>query len=320
MPNINPRRLKHWRTKRSLSMEELAATSSVNKSTIYRIESAAPPKRKTRANVLRELAKALNVKEEELAVESDPVPDKPAREPKDRSQVSFNLGNRDRNALSFVSRRYRINPSTIVELAPLLFVMVAEDSLRKRAERLSALHAARLASGTLPSTYSDAAERFEHAEARSIRIRDIFGRQMDDPDIQPPQLPKDVDQVGQWNPLEAHIKEWFARTGEMGGISDWECGPSYSVCREVALAFAGGDEDLATALEEGWMGVHEVPAELRSNDKAEQRLQWMRDRVAAAKSEFEERERASHAEFRAVLAKLGPWTTTKSPSDREENS
>ncbi len=320
MPNINPRRLKHWRTKRSLSMEELAERSSVDKSTIYRIESDLPPKRSTRAHVLRGIARALNVPEEELALEADPVPDKPSREPQDKSQVSFKLENWSRNAFSFVSRRYGVKRSTIMELAPLLFVMVAEDSLRKRTERLSALHAARMESGTLPSNYSDAAERFEQDEARSIGSKDIFGRRMDDPDIQPPQLPKHVDWVGKWNPFEAHIREWFERSGEPGGIRDWERGPFYSVCREAALTLACGDEDMAIALQDGWVGVHELPAELRSADMAEQRLQWLRARVAAAKSEREKQDHAWQAEFKASLANLAIGPVKKSPSYDEENS
>ena len=324
MPDINPRRLKHWRTKRNLSMEELAERSSVNKSTIYRIENDPPPKRKTRANVVREIAKALNVSEEELALEADPVPDQPRREPEDKSQVSFKLANWTRNALSFASRRYRVYPSTILELAPLLFVMVAEDSLRKRAERLSAHHVPRMEIGTLPRSYRDAAERLEgytQDEASSIRSKDIFGREMDGPDVQPDRhLPKNVDRVGEWNPFEAHIREWFEQTGEAGGIRDWECGPFYSVCREEALAFACGDEDMATALEEGWVGVHELPAELRSGDMAELRLQWLRDKAAAAKSESEERDRAWRAEFQAFLANLGPGRVKKSSSHDEENS
>lgn len=319
MPHINPKRLNHWREKRNLSMEELADQSTVNKSTIFRIESAPPPKKSIRAHVLRQIAKALNVSEEELADESDPVPDKLRREPQAKSQVSFKLEHWVRNAFSFVSRRYRVQQSTIMELAPLLFVMVAEDSLRRRAERLSALVAARRESGALPKTYSDAAESFEQDEARSIRTKDVFGRQMDGQDIQPPRLPKYVDQVGQWNPFEAHITEWFKRSGEAGGICNWECGPSYSVCREAALAFAGNDEDLATALEEGWVGLHEVPPGLRGGEMAEQRLQWLRDRAATVKAEREGQSRAWLAEFSADLAKqLENAQLKKASVDEEE--
>lgn len=318
MPHINPQQLKHWRTKRSLSMEELGDAASVNKSTIYRIEKAPPPRRSVRPSILRALAKGLDVKEEQLADEAEPAADMPRREPPDRSQVSFKLDISTRNALAFVSRRYRINPTTIIDLAPLLFVMVAEDSLRKRAERLSTLHAARLGSGTLPSAYTDSAQRFEEDEARSIRARDIFGLQLDHADIQPPRLPKGVDPVGQWNPFEHHVTEWFKQSGEAGGIVDWICGPAYHVCREAALAFASGDEGLATALQEGWVGVHEVPADLRGSDTAELRLQWLRARVAAVKAQREDAERVMEAEIKDVLASLAlePVTT---PHCEEEN-
>lgn len=305
MPYINPRRLKHWRTTRNLSMEDLAARSAVNKSTIFRIENDASLTVKRRHSVLEQLARALNVPPEELALEADPSPAAPPRALPGRSQVTLKLTTSARNALSFVSCRYRVKPSTIMELAPLLFVMVAEDSLRRRAQALSALHAARVEFGAIPGHYGDGAERFEQDEAAAIRAKDLFGRRLDDPELQPEQLPEDMDMVGHWNPFAAHLKEWLARTGEEGGRLDWEYEPDYAVCHEVALQVAGGDEAMATALQDGWVGVHEIPAELRSAHMAEQRLAWLRERVSAVKSEREARDRAAEAEIRALFAKAG---------------
>ena len=58
-----------------------------------------------------------------------------------------------RNALTLVSRRYGIEPSQIVELAPFLFLWAAEASLRQRRERIAeverAYEAARAAENAL---------------------------------------------------------------------------------------------------------------------------------------------------------------------------
>lgn len=131
-----------------------------------------------------------------------------------------------------------------------------------------------------------------------------------------------MNEVGQCNPFEVHIKEWFERTGEAGGINEWaEAGPYFSVCPEKALAFACGDEAMATVLLDGTVGLHEVPDELLSSEMVEQRLQWLRTRVAEVTAQREERERAWHAEIKARFAKLnlvdGP--TRKVSPEEEEN-
>lgn len=313
MRYINPKQLKHWRTKRGLSMEDLASRATLDKSTINRIENSSKPKRPIRDSNLNLVAEALDVSAEQLADEADPIPDPPRREPQAKSQVTFRWENWTRNAMSFVSWRYRVKHSTIMELAPLLFMMVAEDSLRKRAEKLSALVAAR---GPLPKPYSDWAEEHERKESKSIQAKDIFGRLLNDWDWQPPQLPDDVEEVGQRNPLEAHIAEWFQQTGEAGSLS-W---PVYHLCREKALAAAGGDEELATALQEGWAGLHEMPHELWGDDMAEQRLQWLRAKVAAAKAEDEKERAAWSLGLFDATAKLFEDLAAKksSPADDEE--
>jgi transcriptional regulator with XRE-family HTH domain len=115
MLRINPQRLTHWREKRTMSMVDLADRSSVDKSTIFRMENG--DTEKTQANVLGKIAKALNVSEEELTSEAEPVTEKPRRDAQDKSQVSFRLEKGFRNAFAFVCRRYDINPTTVLKLA-----------------------------------------------------------------------------------------------------------------------------------------------------------------------------------------------------------
>ncbi|CAH2606107.1 Helix-turn-helix transcriptional regulator (plasmid) [Rhodovastum atsumiense] len=316
MLRINPQRLKHWREKRNMSMADLADRSSVDKSTIFRIESGQA--KTTRANVVGKIAKALNVPEKELTSEAEPVAEQHRRNTQDKSQVSFRLENRFRNAFAFVCWRYDINQTTILKLAPLLFVMVAEDSLRKRVERLSMIRSAQGNSEALPWIYRDAAERFEQDEERSIRSKDIFGLQLNDPSIQPLDFFKDVDWVGQCNPFEAYIKDWFERTGEAGGIDHWEeAGPHFSICSELALDFACGDEAMAMALLDGTVGLHEVPHELLDGEMAKQRLQWLQTRAAEARAQREERSRAFRETCANFLAKI-KFVDTMSP-EQEEN-
>jgi len=283
-------------------MADLAHRSGVDKSTIFRIENGSA--KTTRVNILDKLAKGLGVPLEELTSCAAPVHDQqPA--PKDKSQVSFRLENNFRNAFSLLARRYSVSPTTVIKLAPLLFVMVAEDSLRRRKERLSALRAAQKAYGPVPSHYIDDTRQFEWAEENSILSRDVFGRQLDD-DMEQDFWPPDADAVGRWNPFEVYINEWFERIGETGGISYWgESGLEYSVCLEEALSLACGDEMAAKSLLDGDVGIHELPDEFRSAENASQRLEWLRSRIAAVNAEREKRIQAFRTSATgARLAKL----------------
>lgn len=315
MPRINPTRLKHFRGLRRMSLDELADRSKVHKSSLHRIEKGGVTT--TRDNNLNKIAKALGVSPEELTSDADPVVQDQRSAPQDKSQVSFRLENRFRNAFALVSQRYPVDPVTIVRLAPLLFVMVAEDSLRRRMKRLSALNAARAAYGPLPMYDSNG--EFEQVEKNSILSRDIFGRQLEDGMTQE-FFNIDSDFVGQWNPFGAYIKDWFEQAGEAGGISEWDWdGLYYSICPEEALVSACGDESVAMALLDGTVGLHEVPDDLAGN--ADERLEWLKTKIAAVAAEREERMRAFKSSATARVAELlGEFSKASTPIEGQQHA
>lgn len=298
MSMMNPRRLKFWRDQRKLSMAELADLAAVATSTVFRIENT-EGMRKTRGAVLRALAEALNVSLDELSSETEPV-HKPVEE-RPKSNTTVTLSNMARNAYRLVAQRYGVKPRTIQELAPLLFLLVAEQSLKSRASELEELasQAERYADG--PAALNDALGDFICREHKSIHLRDLFGRHLDAPNAQPRWAFGDADELGHWNPLENHLREWLQNTDEQAELIWQEDGPHYRICRESALELAKGNEELATALQNGNIGFHEIPKELLEPEKEEELHEWGRSKIAEMKEEADAKQAAFEEALRASL-------------------
>ena len=189
MTKVDSTVLQRLRKARNWSQEELAEKTKsdgqpkIDKQTISRLERGERPK--TRSRTVTQLARALGV-DPAVLTGDDLAPsisrDRSALDA--RSQLNFRVGNAPRNALNLVARRYRVEPSQIVELAAFLFVWAAEESLRRRQERLSTLDR------TLGETKALAAQlrhlspqinNFSYAddaiaaEQSSINERDLFG-------------------------------------------------------------------------------------------------------------------------------------------------
>ena len=82
--------------------------------------------------------------------------------------------------MALVAKRYRVTRQQIVEIAPLLFFIAAEQCLRERKERLEALGAAlkeahAVAPSHLPLEFYDCDDDVWDAERQSIETRDLFG-------------------------------------------------------------------------------------------------------------------------------------------------
>lgn len=282
MPLIKPERLKHWREKRSLSMAELAERSNIDKSTIFRIESSTT-ERKTRANVVRELAAALAIKEEDL-MSDGPLPTEKAEPMTEPTQeMSFQLTHQIANAYAFAQMRFGVTPQTLAELAPLLFVMVAEDCQEKRREAFHALAAFNRTEETLLGEHRTSVRALLTMEGQSVDANDVFGRQFDHPNGYPYFFERGQTPVGKWNPFTHHVNAWFQAREEDEGIKSWgEAGPRYKICRTEALKFVGGDEELADALLDGHAAIRELPRELlkKTDDALEKRQEFIRKAVA----------------------------------------
>jgi transcriptional regulator with XRE-family HTH domain len=138
---IDAERLRQMRKHRGFTQEELAGKARLNKQTVYRLERENRP---IRDRNLERLAQGLVVDPEVLTGEK-PIP-LDASEPRaPADEIAYQLNVRVdapiRNAFELVARQYRVSVPKIAQLAPLLFVIVAEASLKRHGKKLDEFEA-----------------------------------------------------------------------------------------------------------------------------------------------------------------------------------
>jgi transcriptional regulator with XRE-family HTH domain len=284
MTPINPERLRYYRKQQRWSMQRLADEATVNKCTIQRIERGDGGKA-PREHTITKLARALQVSTSELTDQNPVESTKHVKSTNSKSQINARIGADARNALAFISARYGVKQATILRLAPLLFALVAEESLVKRSERLEKLSELGNSLDAFPRAMEQSITEFCRREYASIEARDIFGTNHEDEDVQRWQHTDYADHVGICNPLALHIRQRVAQTSASDKLVGWDPdhGPDYHVGSEIALEIAAGDEEIADMLLSGAIGVHEIPSELRNAENPEARIEWLRhqrDRVS----------------------------------------
>ena len=193
----------------------------VDVSTISRIERGKPTR--VRANTLRALAKALEVRPDNLC---------PAAEA-ERDVMKIRMETAARNALTLVAHRYRISRENIIEVAPLLFFIAAEQSLKERQRRVTDVRAA-------ADTLFDVQRGIPHlpphwpvdesavsSEEQSIKARDLFGRKvLEDRQQFMSELDADFDEAEQ-NPFVAFLRDSLSNvsgSNELAGSVWWSPG------------------------------------------------------------------------------------------------
>lgn len=293
MARINPRIAKRERLKLKLSLEELARKSGVNKSTLHRIESGAMSRNVE--HVVERLAKQFKMDAEALIA---PVAEEEDSEAETlfsyRSQLNLRVSHQVRNALHLVAWRYRLKPLDIIELAPLLFHIVASETLNERTAKLATLREARTRIADMASAFPHLHERMlndwngeeiELREELSIAARDLRGERVDEGDDYIDTRPLDYDD-GAHNPFVTQLRQRLAAiqlaNAEPELFDYWSdgCGPRYEICREEALRYMGGDAEAAEHIVMGQIGLHEVPRELRDAGHTGDRVTWVKERGA----------------------------------------
>jgi len=268
------------------SQTALADAAGISKDTLWRIEHG----KQSGSTVLDLLAKALGVEPEVLTGEK-PLPDDKS-DPDAwletrRHKLSYRVDGAVRNAFSLVSLRYKIPVARIVELAPLLFVLAAEESLERRRRKLATLTDALDQADEAAADFHHLSKRVlvSHrphddiaAEESSIDAADILGLQLDG-DLMGETLKDDYDYERD-NPFVASLRE-AARDPRKAEITRFSRDDAdFRVCRDEALKLAGGNVDLALGFLEGWALLRDMPRELRKKDALEQRLAWLREKQA----------------------------------------
>jgi transcriptional regulator with XRE-family HTH domain len=255
-----------------------ATKPKVDVSTISRIERGKPTR--VRANTLRALAKALDVQPGNLC---------PAAEA-ERDVMKIRMETAARNALTLVALRYRISRENIIEVAPLLFFIAAEQSLKERQRRITDVRASADALFDLQRSirhlplHSPVDESAVSSEEHSIKARDLFGRKvLEDRQQFMSELDTDFDEAEQ-NPFVEFLRDSLSKvsdSNELAGSVRWSPGlwPSYEICAEEAATIVGNDAKAARAILCGAAALHEMP-----KGTPEQRLEW-------AQGEFDRKDR-----------------------------
>src|SRR5215469_7903967 len=203
MAMLDGKMLAEVRRKKGWTQVELsdATKPKVNVSTISRIERGKPTR--VRANTVRALAKALDVQPDNLCPTAEA----------ERNVMKIRMETAARNALTLVALRYRISRESIIEAAPLLFFIAAEQSLKERQKRIADVRSSADALFDLyrgiphlpPEWPVD--EGAVSSEERSIKARDLFGgKVLDDAQQFMSELDADFDEAEQ-NPFVKFLRD-----------------------------------------------------------------------------------------------------------------
>ena len=287
---VDPQRLRVLRKKKGMSREKLAEKSEVSERQIARIESSAT---RVRGTTLSRLAKALGEDLETLVGDAPVKPAPPAAEP---TQWGFRVSPQLCLAYDLVSHRYGPSRREIIELAPLLFTLLAEGSLAWRRHCLEEVEEAveRLSdcgkkSHLYFASHSHLLEEGWGTEEMSIAAADLRGDKVrsegssfdfmkDDLYAVTPfadylrQLATDLDIAGKvdfFPETTAHVA-----VGELDAI--WGADP-YQICREKLDEITGGSEKACSALAYGDVQLSKIPEELMTPEAKEERVAWLEE-------------------------------------------
>ena len=225
--------------------------------------------------------------------------------------MNVSIGDRYRNALTLVASRYQVTRQQIIEIAPLLFYIAAEQSLAKRRERL---HALEQAAEEFPDYVAPIDWHAHSAEAASINARDLFAKKV--------LSGNGADEIFDWsperdmkeNPLASHLRdllsgvvasrkgatedgtpdepadeEWFVDAHFYHwGATD---APNYYVCDEDVRASVGGDEKATEAIIWGCAALHEMPRDIQKAGPAE-KASWACEEWGRSESDIVHLKRA----------------------------
>ena len=273
---IRPDQLKALRKRQGLSLEQLAEQSRVGKRTIQRIEKGEVGT--PRGHTAKQLAKALGVKPRELAEEPRPG-GKPIR-----IQDALMPGTRLQYEL--IERRFGVQFREVIEMAPLMFALLAEQSLAWRREQLGQIEdaldvALKLADADRLRFVRRIDQTREDLilEEGAIGLGELFRDPMENVD--------DINYIESReavNPFADYLRHLAAKIEDervsVGDDALIPKVPRYSVYEDDLRHIAGGSQLAQRALEFGEVTIADIPDELLAEDAPEERAAWIESRVS----------------------------------------
>ena len=292
--HIIPQRLRKARLDQNLSRKALAERARVSERQIQRLEDPEQASRNVRNHTVTQLADALGVGTEQLTGV------RPMSDDTQTVRIGPALVPGVALAYELIERRYKVTLGEVINMAPLLFAVVAEQSLAWRnveAERIN-----------------DAADRLVKLASSRMRVALHGGNAVNEvgheweaisrPDLFNDPFPADYDffpdEDWDGNPsadyLRMLVEELEPFWGELG---DSDAGPGrirfetydrtgavaprvpqYSVCGDDLHEIAEPHSDALYALHAGDAHLSDIPNELLADEAAEERRAWLEDRLS----------------------------------------
>ncbi len=283
---INPSSLKYWREKANYHTQvALAEKLGCKVDQVNRWENGRTKKPNSR--LLQELLKSLKVSWEDL---TQPPP-KEASAARNVSGIQLNrrVDASTRTALEVVSMIYGVRWRDILELAPLMFLILAQQSLKAREKALNDARerldeAVSLANRSLfyiPGGFREfhSEEELLSEEEDSIKRRKVF------------QPYYDFDGI-EYSPFASHLQDLFEE------LFDWEMdlhpnddwAPSYEIPVKILQEITGIPDDGETnkailkCIQGGSLDLHEIRSAKEKFESKEYR-EWLESKYREVKSE-----------------------------------
>ena len=281
---IIPETLKNWRKKRGFSQQKLAEEANIDQKTVARIEVGKGGE--ARGDTVKRIANALRIKPETLGREPDSETTNEAESRK------FGLGVFNRRlrldgevliSYDLVKEHYGVGMQKLINVAPMLFTLLAEMSLSDRRRRLKEAEDAINTFNQVQPEHIAWRSWEGSYEKSSIAQRDLFARSIDWMEVNEfyyeeernpfsdflTQLAKELkpnnDAV---EPEEIHF--------DPDTLLDHV--PLFRTYREN---LTGGSARAAHALSHGYIRITQIPKELRGKDEdvTSRRVKWLEAKV-----------------------------------------
>ena len=222
-----------------------------------------------------------------------------------------------RLAYDLIKHRYGVSATEIVSVAPLIFTLLAEQSLSRRRERLEEAGEAierldRMGSEVGHSiflTASTVALNAGTVEGQSIEKADIFGEHLLS-SYDGTGVPEEPFDSGVTNPFAAYLRlladnldrrEIVDTKEDLSYGSTYGKFPDYDICAGELDEIADGSADARRALEVGFARLSDIPEELKGKDRGEERAAWLKERLPDFYKDLVEGQRmATLANFQAT--------------------
>lgn len=293
---VDSDRLRTLRKRKKLSRPDLERASGITMRTIQRLENEPDKSKTTREDTVMRLADALEVEpgvltgefalpESETATVAEPDP----------VRIGAQIAPKVRLAYDLIKRRYGVNATDIINMAPLFFTLLAEGSLAWRRKKSTEASEARTQLEQVDGFWRkglgtglyDFIDEGIGQEDESILKADLFGeRLLEDTGSLVDGFP--FFDPSMENPFATYLRKLCTDLAIPGVVDvDGELSfgsprtfPDYNINSDEISRIANGSVSAKKALETGFARLPDVPDELMAEDKDAERQQWLENRLA----------------------------------------